>query len=311
MQLKMTLFSMVDRRLSSTLGVLAVFLGILTSCEPIPVYAQFVVAPTTAECATSIDGSVVGTINPLSPPILTTSFTGSLSAGNYFVEEAWLDSFGHTTLVSPETPVQLTGTGELIENIPSSGIPATVVTRKIYIGTTSGSETLQGSASGSTAYTQSVPLVTGAAVPTLNNTVCQVVANDAGWPTGTGYLVSLTTPSGETAPGYPLQAQFLGPGNNINLGQGFPQYNGTVLYPIPIMARPYNHGPQSISGNLTLGPYALSANTMTLGTSVTNPSGGTNVVYRCVTAGSTLPIGSLTINAAACGSTQDTGLRVP
>jgi hypothetical protein len=38
--------------------------------------------------------------------------------------------------------------------------------------------------------------------------------------------------------------------------------------------------------------------------------GGSNTLFRCVTAGATLPIGSLTINASACGSTADTGLRV-
>lgn len=37
---------------------------------------------------------------------------------------------------------------------------------------------------------------------------------------------------------------------------------------------------------------------------------GTNVLYRCATAGA-LPVGALTINAASCGSTADTGLRVP
>ena len=37
-------------------------------------------------------------------------------------------------------------------------------------------------------------------------------------------------------------------------------------------------------------------------------SGGTQVVYRCATAG-TLPIGALTITAGSCGTTTDTGLR--
>lgn len=36
---------------------------------------------------------------------------------------------------------------------------------------------------------------------------------------------------------------------------------------------------------------------------------GTNTVVRCTTAG-TLPIGALTINAASCGASSDTGLRV-
>jgi hypothetical protein len=39
-------------------------------------------------------------------------------------------------------------------------------------------------------------------------------------------------------------------------------------------------------------------------------AGGSTTIYRCATAGATLPVGSLTINAAACGTTADTGLRV-
>ena len=38
-------------------------------------------------------------------------------------------------------------------------------------------------------------------------------------------------------------------------------------------------------------------------------NGGTNIVYRCATAG-TLPVGALTITAANCGTTTDTGMRV-
>jgi len=37
---------------------------------------------------------------------------------------------------------------------------------------------------------------------------------------------------------------------------------------------------------------------------------GGNIVYRCATAGA-LPIGALTINAASCGTTADTALRLP
>jgi len=218
----------------------------------IPGYAQVVVPPITAECATSIDGSVVGTPNPLNPPIVAAIYSGTLGSGTYFVEEAWYDAATHTTLVSPEVQIQLTATGEIQENTSASGLAATVVGRKIYIGTSSGSETLQGSVVGTAAYYQSVPLVSGTAIPSLNTTVCQIIANDAGWPTGTGYQVTMTSSAGATFPGYPQQWQLLGPGNTINLGQGIPFYNGTVSYPIPILARPYGHGPQSISGPLSV-----------------------------------------------------------
>lgn len=221
--------------------------------------AQLVIAPTTAECATSIDGTVVGTPNPLGPPQVSAIFTGTLPAGNYFVQIVWYDAATHVTLPSPEVQIQLTGTGELQVQGPVSGAPSTAVNMEVFIGTTSGGETFQGSAPATASYVQSIPLVVGSAVPTTNNTLCQVIANDAGWPTGTGYVVTLTTPSGNTLPGYPMQWQLLGPGNTINLSQGLPFYNGTVQYPSPILSVPYGHGPQSISGNLSLGNYNLSA----------------------------------------------------
>ncbi len=214
--------------------------------------------PSTAvECATSVDGSVVGTPNPLQPVQLAVVYTGSLGSGTYYVEEAWYDAAGHVTLVGPESQIQLVATGEIQENPPLSGIPATVVGRNIYIGATSGSETLQGTATGSSTFYQSVPLVSGAVVPSVNNTVCQIIANDAGWPTGTGYNVSFTTPAGATLPGSPMQWQLLGPGNTINIGQGFPFYNGVVNYPVPLLSRPYGHGPQSVSGPLSMTGYNI------------------------------------------------------
>ncbi len=54
-----------------------------------------------------------------------------------------------------------------------------------------------------------------------------------------------------------MQWQLLGPGTTINISQGLPLYNGTVTYPIPILARPYNHGPQSISGPLSMTNYNI------------------------------------------------------
>lgn len=218
-----------------------------------------VVVNTTVACATSVDGSVVGVPNPLNPPIVAAGFSGTLPAGNYYVQIAWYDAAGHVTLVGPEVPRQLTGTGRLTINLPSSGKPSTAVGMNVYIGSASGAETLQGQTSGAATFTQSTPLTAGAAKPTVNNTVCAIVANDAGWPTGTGYAVSMTTPAGDTMPGYPMQWQLLGPGTTINLSNGLPMYNGTVTYPIPILARPYNHTSQSISGPLSMGNYNVVA----------------------------------------------------
>ncbi len=235
------------------------------------VEAQLVIPPVTAECATSVDGSVVLVPNPLGPPVVAPVFSGTLPAGTYFVEEAWYDAAAHTTLVSPEVQIQLSATGEITENPPITGLAGTAVGRNIYIGTTSGSETLQGTVVGSGTYTQSVPLVTGANPPAVNNTVCMDIANDAAWPTGTGYNVSLTTPAGQTLPGWPMEWQLLGPGNTINVAMGLPLYNGVVTYPVPILARPFGHGPQSISGNLSMTGFNIT-NVGKLGFGTTVPA---------------------------------------
>lgn len=254
-----------------------------------------VIPSVTAECATSVDGSVVGVPNPLSPPTLVPLYEFiPLPAGTYFVQEAWTDASGNTTLVGPEVQIQLTGGGgEIQETPPVSGLASTVAGRNIYIGTSSGGETLQGSVAGSAAYVQNVALVAGAAVPSTNTTLCQVIANDAAWPSGTGYEMSVTTPAGATLSGFPKQVQFLGPGNSINLGQGLPLYNGSVKYPTPIQATPYGHATQSISGGLNLGLYPITAGNASftaLVIAAPNPSptcaftsgGGTSPTPSCV-----------------------------
>ena len=227
-----------------------------------------VIPAVTAECATSVDGSVVGVPNPLQPPQTAVVYSGTLPAGNYFVQTAWYDAADHTTLPGPEVQVQLTGTGELQVSPPSSGMPANAAGTQVFIGTTSGSETYQGQAAGSATYIQSIPLVAGTALPTVNNTICQIIANDAGWPTGTGYQVSVSTPAGQTLPGFPMQWQLDGPGGTINLSQGLPLYNGSVQYPVPILSQPYGHAMQSISGPLSLGLYTFLAGKIGVNTAV-------------------------------------------
>ncbi len=200
----------------------------------------------TTFCGTSVDGTVHQFPNPLQASVVTPAFTGTLPANTYYVEYAFYTAGGTTTLVSPETVAILSSTGELQIPPPVSGIPAGAAGMKVYVGVTSGGETLQGSTTGSAVYLQNIPLVTGAAVPSSNNTVCTQVANDAGWPTGTGYVVSLADPSGNTLPGYPMSWQLLGPNTTINLSNGLPYYHGVVTYPSPILATPQNHAAQSI-----------------------------------------------------------------
>lgn len=215
------------------------------------------VVATTVSCATSVDGSVVGLPNPQTPPNVVAQYTGTLPAGNYYTEIGWYDAAGHVTLVGPEVQTQLTAQGELQVGLPDAGMPAAAIGMNVYIGAASGAETLQGQTTGSATFTQSTSLTTGVAVPTTNTTVCAVVANDAGWPTGTSYTVDMTSSAGGEVPGFPQQSQLLGPGQKINVGQGFPPSSGQVIYPVPVVARPYNHAAQSISGPLSMTGYKL------------------------------------------------------
>lgn len=219
---------------------------------------------TMSSCATSTDGTVVGIPNPLTQTIVTAAFTGTLPASTYYTRYTWYTASAET-LPSPETTTSLSATGALNVQYPAGGAPAGVLGMRVYIATTSGAETLQGSTTGAGTYVQNVPLVAGAALPSVNNSVCQQYANDAGWPTGTGYVTSLIDPYGNTTPGYPMTWQLLGPNTTIDLTRGLPYYRGMVIYPSPILASPYNHNPQSISGNLSLGSYYYQGGRIALG----------------------------------------------
>jgi hypothetical protein len=220
-------------------------------------------------CATSTDGTVVQSPNPVSSTVNTTSGSGSLPSGTYYTIYEWYDSLGHVTLPSPETRTVLSVTGSLVVNPPASGIPSTAAGMDVFISTTSGTETLQGQTTGSASFVQSTALTTGASPATSNNTVCVATANDAVWPTGTGYIVTMTDSSGNGIPGYPMQWQLIGAGTTINLSNGLPYYHGVVTYPVPILSAPQNHGNQSISGGLSLGGYnLLNAGKVGVGTAV-------------------------------------------
>jgi hypothetical protein len=252
---------------------------------------------TSTFCSTTIDGTVHGPLDPQNPAVLSTSTTGTLPAGNYYVEYAWYDSAGNTTLVSPEVVQQLTAAGSLKVNLPSSGLPQGVVGMDVYIGTASGIETLQGSQLGTAQFNQAAPLASGSAVPAANTTICKQIANDAGWPTGTGYQVAFSDTSGNTVPGYPMTWQLLGPNSTINLSNGLPTYNGSVTYPSPILASPLNHNLQSISGPLNMSGYDV--------------TGIRNEVAQSMTA--TVSINGATINGvvnAAMMPGTDIGMQV-
>lgn len=211
---------------------------------------------TTNTCATSVDGSVVGLGNPLQTVTVTPAFTGSLPPGNYYVEYTFYTGSAQT-LPSPEMLVQLTSTGTITVNAPAAGVPPGALGMLVYIGTTSGGETGQGQTIGNASFTQTTPLGSGIALPATNNTVCKQVANDAGWPTGTGYQVGLADSSGNSIPGYPMLWQLLGPNTTIDLSNGLPYYHGVTTFPSPLLASPYNHNTQSIAGSVNLTGYNL------------------------------------------------------
>lgn len=227
------------------------------------------VANTTAQCFTSQGGQVVGVPDPVSlPSIAQTTGSGSLPGGIYFVQYSFYSPTGTETLPSPEIRIQLTNTGSLILSPPAT-FPATAAGMKVYIGTVSGGEAFQGATTSGTAqYTQSAPIATGTASPLgVNLTLCQIAFNDTIIPYQ-GYNVSLTSATGNAYPGWP-QAWILngGPSGTVNVSSGAPLWNGTVIYPMPILSQPLNHGPQSISGNLDHGGYNdTNIGTLTAGT---------------------------------------------
>ena len=217
-----------------------------------------VAIPAVVNCATSSDGSVVWLQNPLTTTTASAQYgSGTLTAGTYYVEYGFYDAVGHQTLASPEQAVQLTALGTLNINAPSSGLQSGAVGMNIYIGSTSGGESYQGQTVGTATFSQSTPLTSGAAVPSVNTTVCSVIANDAMWPVGTGYAVSLTDADGNAVPKFQQQWQLMGAGSTVNLSAGTPWYHGVVYYPSPILSAPTNHGQQGITGPLSLNGYNL------------------------------------------------------
>ena len=229
------------------------------------------VVPVTASCYTSNDGSVVGLPNPLTLPSPAVSYgSGSLPGGIYYVQYAFYVN-GTVTLPSPELKIELTGTGALTFQPPASGLPAGVTGMIVYIGTSSGGEQAQGQTSGTAAYTQYTSVTPGAAPVTANNSTCSIAFNDTIIPYS-GYNVSLTSAGGNAYPGWPQAWQLNGGLNGtVNISNGAPLWNGTVVYPQPLLAQPLNHGPQSISGTLNMSGYDL-LNTGAVGVGTSTPS---------------------------------------
>lgn len=228
------------------------------------------VVPLTTSCYTSTDGSVVGLPNPGSAMVAVNYGQGGLPGGIYYVETTFYEGSAET-LPSPELRIQLTGPGTLTLSPPAS-FPPNATGMKIYIGNVAGGEQLQGATVGaSSEYSQALPLAAGSAPPTANTSLCSIAFNDTILPY-TGYTVSLTSASGDAYPGWPQAWQLNGGADGtINVSQGAPLWNGTTIYPQPIVAQPLNHGPQSISGTLNMSGYNI-AGAAALGIGTNTPS---------------------------------------
>jgi hypothetical protein len=110
-----------------------------------------------------------GLQNPFAAPSVTVDTTsGSLPAGKYFVVYTTYNSSGQTA-ASPEASVVLPSPGTITVNMPA--VPPGAAGYKIYISTSAGAETGQGTTTGSAAFSLSIPLVAGPAPPQRNQTV--------------------------------------------------------------------------------------------------------------------------------------------
>jgi hypothetical protein len=232
------------------------------------------IAQLSSQCWTDANGNIVGAPNPTVLPNMAANYgSGTLPSGIYYVVYTFLTASGQSA-PSPEARIQLTSAGSIVIQPPAS-IPANVTGIDIYIGTTSGGETVQGTQSTNAVFTQSTPLSAGSAPPTGNATICSIAFNDTIIPYQ-GYNVSLTSSSGNAYPGWPQAWQLNGgTSGTVNVSQGAPLWNGVTIFPAPIFSQPLNHGPQSISGNLDFGGYNVTnIGTLTAGTtsSVVNAS---------------------------------------
>jgi hypothetical protein len=237
------------------------------------------IVPTTASCYTSSDGSVVGMPNPL--PLPSTSITygsGTMAAGIYYVVFTFYNNSNLETLASPELQVQLTGTGALTISPPAT-FPANAAGMRVYVGTVSGAETAQGNSTGPTGtfVQNSQPQSTGETIPATNTSLCSIAFNDTIIPYS-GYNVSLISSTGNAYPGWPQTWQLNGGlSGTVNISNGAPLWNGTVVYPMPLLSQPLNHGPQSISGALNMTGYPL-VNVSAVGIGTTTPAWAVDAV---------------------------------
>lgn len=106
---------------------------------------------------------------PAQPTGTSSTASGTLTAATYLVKVTYTNAFGETTVSVESAGIVLGGTGNITVNSPATSTGATGY--NVYISTTTNTETKQNGGTPiniGTNYTQSVPLIAGAAVPAAN-----------------------------------------------------------------------------------------------------------------------------------------------
>lgn len=214
--------------------------------------SSFLIVPTPVSCYTSVDGSIKGLPNPLATPVVSNNLiSGSINAGTYYVRITYTAS-GVETLPSPAFATVLSGTGQILVTAPVFQ-PALATGYNVYIGTVSGSETLQATITGFTTATITSYSVTTSA-PSSNNSVCALTFNDATIPAPTTYRVNVVDVNGNNVPGFPQQWYLAG--SSFNVSNGYPvAVNVQTRFPQPIIANPSSSATQSVNSPITLNGF--------------------------------------------------------
>lgn len=218
-----------------------------------------------SSCYTSNSGNIVGLPDPQVLPVVTTNTSsGSMTAGTYYVQIYYTNASTGVSAVSPEIAVTLTSTGSLIVHAPTFQ-PSSANGYGVAIGTTSGAESIQGTVTGWTQFTQSLAPSTGNPPPATNNSSCNVWFSDALIPTGTYYTVNLLNKNSSQVSGFPQTwCTYGGANGTIDVSQGAPTGNCNtkgVFYPTPIFSNPPSLS-QSVAGKLNLSGALASTGTI-------------------------------------------------
>ncbi len=232
------------------------------------------VVPTTASCYTSADGSVVGLPNPLTLPNVSITYgSGTMAARDLLRRVHVLQQRGQSRRWPPRSSGS-THRHRLADYLAAGDVSRQ---RRRHDGLCGHSERCGDGArqldwqqrdiraerdAGDHARSQS---------RRANTSPCTIAFNDTIIPYS-GYNVSLISSSGNAYPGWPQAWQLNGGlSGTVNISNGAPLWNGTIIYPQPILSQPLNHGPQSISGLLNMTGYNL-LNMGALGVGTSTPA---------------------------------------